>query len=103
MGQTKEGAQKAAAFYFGISHEELLSRQAAGLKHCSRCKEWIRIELFGRDRSRGDGRSSICNHCKAKKSKTERPPVMPEDRKPMGPAPAPERDGDKLQARARVN
>jgi len=54
------GAAKIAAHRVGIDVAEYEARVAAGLKWCSRCKEWQLREAFGTDRSRGDGLTAAC-------------------------------------------
>ena len=54
------GAAKVAAHRIGIDVAEYEARVAAGLKWCSRCKEWHLREAFGIDRSRGDGLAAAC-------------------------------------------
>jgi len=37
----------------------------AGIKRCSRCKEWKRVDGFGTSRGRGDGLNNKCRDCAA--------------------------------------
>lgn len=92
---SREGAIKAAAAKLGISVREYTRRVAEGLKRCTICGEWLPVDQFARDRSRGDGRACRCQTCskaiwrrKSFRSRHER---------------ADRRAGDKLQARSRIN
>lgn len=73
------------------------------VKHCRKCKQWLIESAFGRDSSRHDGLASLCKKCRA----TGRPKGWPRPINPLtgrpGPAPSPARDGDKKQARRRIN
>lgn len=100
MSDTKiEWAKKTAARRLGVSLDEYKHMQTAGYKWCTQCKKWHPLQEFGLDRSRGDGRSSKCllsRHVAVKKK--------------TGPVPrgfhsfqTKTRDGDKKQARRRVN
>jgi hypothetical protein len=101
MAQTPEGALKVAAKKAGVSVEEYRRRQASGLKHCVRCRGWHELSAFGRDRTRHDG---LAPSCRESIGKWNRERYSPKARtKPPGPPPNPPRDGDKLQARQRVN
>lgn len=70
-------------------------------KWCTGCKTEHPKTAFGKDSSRGDGLDAKCLMFRKRRySET----FIPSDRmKPMGPAPDPSRDGDKKQARHRVN
>lgn len=95
MGQTPEGAMKAAAKRVGLPLGEYLERLANGLKRCTICCEWKAVDLFNADRTRSDGRSARCKRC-AKAIWRRRSLRSNKPRKPR-------RDGDKLQARSRIN
>lgn len=103
MAQTREGAILTASKAIGISADEYRRKQADGLKWCSWCKEWQRLEMFGSDKSRADGFSAACYAARKAINAAKYKPVPPEQRKKMGPAPYPARDGDKIQARQRIN
>lgn len=101
MAITPEGARKIAAAKAGVSIEEYLQRQASGFKHCVLCRDWHNAEAFGKDRTRYDGLASSCRDAKARR---HRECYKPKERtKPPGPAPMLARDGDKVQARQRIN
>lgn len=55
---------KTAAKRLGISVEQYVAMRAQGLKHCRRCRLWLRCDDFGKDLSRGDGYSPICEACR---------------------------------------
>jgi hypothetical protein len=102
MSQTKEGAIKVAAIRIGTSVEEHTANVASGLKYCHACKTWHPQCLFCADASRYDGLAAVCSPCRNAKSRAKYV------RKSRRPAPgkrrfAPARDGDKEQARGRVN
>lgn len=102
MAQTAEGAIKCAAAKVGISVAAYAAKVANGEKWCSGCSAWHRLCEFGFDASRFDGRAAHCS-----KARRERfyhhEPIPPDKRRPMGVPPAPPRDGDKRQARQRIN
>lgn len=93
------GVLKTAAKRLGLDLDEYLSLRASGLKPCCRCKKWKAVDDFGRESNRGDGRDSKCKSCR---SVLCRMAYRPKEKKPHGWT-APARDGDKLQARRRVN
>lgn len=100
MAQTKEGAVKCAAAKLGISFNDYSARVAGGFKHCRVCREWKDESEFNIDRSRSGSRAALCRECQSKTAISRYVPSIPER---YGPVPKPGRDGDKLQARARVN
>ena len=105
MAQTKRGARIIAAKKLGITVEAYLARENAGEKWCFKCKKWHLIKRFGADRTRGDGLSSTClaaRHTGHARGWHGRKPINPKTGRP-GPARVPRRNGDKLQARSRVN
>jgi hypothetical protein len=95
------GALKVAAARIGVSIEDYETNRAAGLKWCHGCGGWQQREEFKIDRSRGDGLSAVCavlvNTTARAGYQRKGPPLR------AGPAPLPARDGDKRQARKRVN
>ena len=101
MAQTKEGALKASAKKAGISVAEYIHRRdELGLKWCTICKDWHPKDEFGVDSSRGDGRTVNCRKGANTRSRASYQP-MPRPFKGRKFVPA--RDGDKKQARSRVN
>ncbi len=100
MAQTPEGAIKVAAQHIGISPEEYKRLVAAGQKWCMVCRRWQPVGEFGKDRSRVDGLASGCKEGRnawVRGRYVPRPPPAP------GRVYVDPRDGDKLQARGRVN
>ena len=95
MGQTREGAVKIAARNAGMTVQEYLDSVANGLKKCTTCKRWLAIENFSKDKSRKDGTSARCKDCSRAiwRIKDMAAPQIRGER----------RDGDKSQARARIN
>ena len=100
MANTKKGALLAQARRHGISIEDLQARLAAGLRFCQACAGWLPIGDFNLDRSRHDGVARICRRCHSRKSRA-RYVAKPGPEK--GRRFVPPRDGDKLQARRRIN
>lgn len=68
---------------------------------CTRCGVVKGAAGFHVDRSHADGRASVCVDCRNAAARARYVPKGPPVR--HGPLPAPARDGDKLQARHRVN
>ncbi len=87
-----------AAKRIGVTASEYISQRASGQKWCIRCREWHALSEFGRDVTRGDGFSAKCLSSIRVKVKVKR--VYPTG--PRGHY-APDRDGDKAQARHRTN
>lgn len=97
------GAKKRAAAYLGLTLDEYRSKQAVGLKRCTSCREWKSVDQFCSDRSRGDGLATKCKSCSYQRIDREPlPSINPSTGRP-GPMPAVGRDGDKKQARQKVN
>jgi hypothetical protein len=91
------GGWHGAAKRNGLTVEEYLVKRARGEKRCARCREWLPESRYQADRSRSDGLKSICRPCStAVRTKNGKPHGR-------GPKPLPERDGDKRQARRRIN
>lgn len=96
------GTQKAAAARLGLTLEQYQERLTEGEKWCTGCKAWHPVEAFPKDRHRADGRRATCReHTRVKERSTARG-LNPATGRP-GPAPHPARDGDKRQARQRIN
>lgn len=105
MAQTHDGAMKVAAGRAGVPLGEYLARVAVGEKWCWKCKAWHPALAFAIDRSRHDGLAAQCRVSRSTghpKGWHAKPIVNPLTGRP-GPAPAAPRDGDKLQARQRIN
>ena len=69
-------------------------------KRCSRCSETKRRTRFAADRSRPDGLTYWCADCRNARSRAA---YAPKGRPTRRGWLAPTRDGDKLQARRRIN
>jgi hypothetical protein len=95
MGQTREGAVKIAARNAGLTVQEYLDLVSKGLKKCTTCKRWLELSCFSKDKSRKDGTSARCKDCSRAiwRIADMNTPQKRADR----------RDGDKKQARARIN
>ena len=100
---SREGILKIAAMRSGIPICEYKKRIANGEKWCHGCRSWHPVSAFGKDSSRGDGLSAICRDCRKRRAKERYIPVLKHERKKPGPKRIPRRDGDKLQARSRIN
>lgn len=84
------------------------SRVARGEKWCIRCRAWHSRDAFGSDRHRTDGLATACRESKnAEQRMRYAVSILSREPHPRkghhGPPAAPPRNGDKLQARARVN
>jgi hypothetical protein len=103
MAQTKIGGSKVAAGKLGISVEKYIQNVQSGLKWCSACRSWLQSDCFGKDKSSFDGKNSRCKICQRALYQKRYKPIPIEQRKPRGFTTKPSRDGDKNQARAKVN
>lgn len=103
MAQTKRGAEKLAAAKWNVTFDEYRWLRNSRIKPCTVCRGWKLESAFNRDNSRYDGLSPKCRECQNGLGRSRHKPIPLEARKPYGPTPQPGRDGDKLQARARVN
>jgi len=101
MAGHQTGAMKRAAAYLGLSFEEYTAKIEAGEKWCVGCKAWHPVAAFGVDKSRGDGLSTIC--ISGRKEKHRAKYIRRPRTSKLGAFFVPARDGDKEQARARVN
>ena len=63
MPGTSMGAQLRQARSRGLNVEEVEAKILAGLSWCYLCRDWYPIERFTLDRSRPDGRGSVCKPC----------------------------------------
>jgi hypothetical protein len=97
------GALKIAASRRCLSLEEYRAKIDAGLKWCTGCKEWHPVEQFNADRSRGDSRAVRCAMSDQSRDRRSyfRREKEPKPRRGIRIISA--RDGDKRQARSRVN
>ena len=100
MSEIHKRSINIAARKAGLSVEEYQERLLLGLKRCSACKTWLSIGLFTRDSSRADGLETKCRRCRTLILKRTHVPKL---RQRFGPVPDAPRDGDKRQARRRIN
>lgn len=100
MAQTKEGALKIAAKISGITPEQYLKYQEAGFKWCVLCRDWQSIKDFGIDSTRSDG---LAPSCRDSRNEIARLKHIKKTRPRPGRNFVPAIDGDKKQARGRVN
>lgn len=102
MAQTHEGALKVCAKKAGCSLRAYRARRACGDKWCMNCKKWHPVSEFGKDRTRYDGYVPSCRKSRNIRVKRRYQPkprtAMAKGRRFKVP-----RNGDKLQARGRVN
>lgn len=77
--------------------------EKSGIKRCTACKKQKRLDEFGRDTSRNDGKSSACRACRRQHYRKTYQLIPPEARKRPGPSRIPRRSGDRKQARSRIN
>lgn len=95
------GCMKAAAARLGLAFADYMTRVEAGEKWCAGCKAWHYRGVFGADASRTDGLAASCQTARSavhQRTYVKRPRVSK-----AGVFLVPTRDGDKRQARARVN
>ena len=100
MAQTRHGAIKVAAARAGVTAEVYERQIAAGRKWCVLCRAWHERAAFGLDRTRYDGLASSCIRARGAKARAiyvRRPRPTP------GRSFVPPRDGDKRQAKRRIN
>jgi hypothetical protein len=86
-----------------VSFDEYERRLAAGERWCFACREWHPADAFHVDRSRSDGLARACKESRNRGHRERYEPVPEERRKPHGPPAYAPRDGDRRQARQRVN
>lgn len=99
---SKSGVQKIAAMRVGCSVEEYLAHVELGEKWCVRCKSWHHRSAFGIDKSRSDGLASACFSSRKKAQHRFYQPQLIRMTN-LGKRFVTPRDGDKNQARRRVN
>lgn len=88
---------QSAASRLGISVQEYTEKRRQGEKWCTSCKAWHAISQFGIDKKRSDG---FATSCLFSRRVTEKKPPQKRGRRGWL---KPTRDGDKKQARRRVN
>lgn len=97
---THIGAIKVAAKKIGISLEEYLRRQGKGEKWCTVCRLWHSRSDFSCDSSRSDG---LAPSCRVSKNAKVRSRYVSKPRPIVGRRYAMARNGDKKQARRRID
>lgn len=95
-----EGALRTAAARVGLSTTEYLDRLNAGLRWCFRDQDWEPTSKFGKDRSRSDG---LARSCRRSLVAVRRAKYKPKSALAPGRRFVPARDGDKQQARRRID
>jgi hypothetical protein len=100
MAQTRDGAIKSAARLLGTTEQQYRRNLDAGNKWCVACKRWHPKESFGRDSSRSDG---LAVGCRDGRNIKHRLRYVKRNRPEKGRAFVPARDGDRKQARGRIN
>jgi hypothetical protein len=101
MAGNATGGIRGAARRQGLTEDAYRAHVAAGEKWCGGCKKWHPRSAFGSDRSRNDGLAARCLASKAEQSRAKYQPKPSVSR--VGRRYVSARDGDKKQARARVN
>src|SRR6185369_549903 len=103
MGQTIEGALKIAAKKTNTPLPEYLAKRTAGEKWCYYCRDWHPISSFGKNKRKADGLDASCLNSRKIRYQQTYEPLLPElSRRGQRPG-TPSRDGDKAQARQKVN
>lgn len=100
MSQTKDGALKIAAKKAGVEVSFYMSEMKAGKKWCTLCRDWHARSAFGKDSTRWDG---LVPSCRQSKNQFSRVNYQPQPPLPKGRKIIPARDGDRKQARRRIN
>lgn len=98
LAKKQRSAALTAAKRVGLTLAEYQQRVTAGTKYCTGCRAWHPVDKFGRDSSRSDGRSASCKNARAQRYEPTVRAVQPSGRRFVA-----ARDGDKRQARRRVN
>lgn len=101
MPQTPKGAARVLAKKAGVTFEEYQSRIAKGLKWCYACRDFHNRSHFDNDATRYDGLTALCSAQRSMKYKATR--RLKGRSHPKGRSFVPARDGDKRQARRRIN
>lgn len=96
----KLGAMKRLASRVGVTLEEFAHRLTHGEKYCWRCRVTHPLSAFNTDVTRSDGLDPACADSRNKNSRDR---YIPHPASRLGTFSAETRDGDKKQARSRVN
>jgi 5-methylcytosine-specific restriction endonuclease McrA len=100
---SRAGILKVAAARIGVSEADYDAKINAGEKWCWSCKQWLLKPNFANDNSRTDGHTASCRECRNAHNRSKHIPVPEDKRKVPGPLRIKQRDGDKEQARSRIN
>ncbi len=95
------GVTKAHCGRLGISYDLYRAKVDRGEKWCTGSKRWHLLDQFQADKSRHDGLSASCRKTRLARYRSTYVPVGRKSKR--GSLLAETRDGDKRQARARVN
>lgn len=99
----KLGAMKRIAGRVGLDIEAFAARLAAGEKYCWRCRALHLRAAFDVDPSRSDGLNPSCRDSRASAQRAAYTPRPHPRQSKLGTFYAETRNGDRRQARARVN
>jgi hypothetical protein len=99
MSGNARGALVAAARRIGEAPADYAQRIVHDEKWCTGCRAWHPIDAFGQDASRPDGRAVICPSARGRHYRK----TYIRRGQPRRGWLVPARDGDKLQARRRIN
>ena len=94
------GSLKTAAQRIGVSFDHYVDSIRGGLRWCHGCRRFLATASFCVDKSRSDGLTRICGTCRNIRNRSA---YTPKPGLRCGPKPKAARDGDKRQARKRVN
>jgi hypothetical protein len=97
------GVLKTAAKRIGLPFDVYMEKIGSGLRWCYACKDFHPQSCFGKEQNRSRGIAPICKEKRNARATAKRALIPPEFRKPGGPPSDIPRDGDKNQARRRVN
>lgn len=103
MAQTRDGALKIAAKRAGIPLADYIAAVTQGFKWCTGCKALHEVGNFGADKSRYDGLSAACLASRKRMYDRTYEKVPEELRVQPGRPPKAPVEGDKRQARRRIN
>jgi hypothetical protein len=95
----KLGAIKVAAKRIGVSFDTYMANVSSGKRWCHACRAFHDQSIFGSDISRSDGIARICLEAKSQQGRSKYVHIPRRRGRSFGD----KRDGDKNQARGRVN
>ena len=82
MAQTKDGAIKLSAGYYGLSIAEYLEKIKKN-SYCNKCKKWKSKSEFGKDNSRPNGLYQKCKVCRWRNGGVRGKPFVKGCKSPM--------------------